>query len=171
MVECIRAADAQPRRGGSTMAAPDAGALRPPRPPARGGRARCPKRHLDWLASLPYEATWIAISIIAFTRAYDPRPAAYDEQRRTFSSPVAPALRRATTSRRMAVSRRPRPSKQAASGPILLANRTNLDVHAWRTGRPAIGVFDDDIPGGPVEIIEISASGQTDQTRSRSRLN
>jgi serine/threonine protein phosphatase 1 len=40
-------------------------------------------------------------------------------------------------------------------GPILLKNRTDLDTFAWLTGRLVVGVFDDDLPGGPVDTIEI----------------
>ena len=43
---------------------------------------------------------------------------------------------------------------QFANGPVLLNHRTDLDTFAWATGRLAIGVFDDDVAGGPVEIIE-----------------
>lgn len=39
-------------------------------------------------------------------------------------------------------------------GPILKKNRTNLDTFASHTGRLVIGVFDDDTPGGPLEILE-----------------
>jgi serine/threonine protein phosphatase 1 len=45
-----------------------------------------------------------------------------------------------------------------ANGPILKKNRTNLDTLAWYTGRLVIGVFRDDTPGGPFEILE--ADGQ-----------
>ena len=38
-------------------------------------------------------------------------------------------------------------------GPLLLEGRTNLDTQAWRTGRLAVGIFDDDRPGGPVDLI------------------
>jgi serine/threonine protein phosphatase 1 len=41
--------------------------------------------------------------------------------------------------------------------PQLLKNRTNLDVGGWRTNRLVIGVFDDDVPGGPIEIIGVKA--------------
>ena len=41
-------------------------------------------------------------------------------------------------------------------GPLLYPGRTNLDTLAWRTGRLMVGVFDDDRPGGPVDLIEIS---------------
>jgi serine/threonine protein phosphatase 1 len=42
-------------------------------------------------------------------------------------------------------------------GPILTKGRTNLDTWAWKTGRLVVGVFDDDVPGGPVEILEIKS--------------
>jgi serine/threonine protein phosphatase 1 len=42
-------------------------------------------------------------------------------------------------------------------GPLLLTNRTNLDVEAYDSDRLVIGVFDDDTPGGPIEIIEVKA--------------
>jgi serine/threonine protein phosphatase 1 len=40
-------------------------------------------------------------------------------------------------------------------GPLLLAGRSNLDTAAWKTGRLTIGVFDDDQPGGPVDLIVV----------------
>src|SRR6185437_2868879 len=40
-----------------------------------------------------------------------------------------------------------------ADGPGLYEGRTNLDTRAWRTGRLVIAVFDDDIPGGPIDLI------------------
>lgn len=40
-------------------------------------------------------------------------------------------------------------------GPLLKKGRCALDTNAWRTGRLVVGVFDDDIPGGPVDLIEI----------------
>jgi serine/threonine protein phosphatase 1 len=44
---------------------------------------------------------------------------------------------------------------QHEDGPLLKKNRTDLDTYAWRTGRLVVGVFDDDTPGGPVELIEV----------------
>lgn len=41
------------------------------------------------------------------------------------------------------------------AGPLLYHGRTNLDTQAWRTGRLTVGVFDDDRPGGPVDLIEV----------------
>jgi len=40
-------------------------------------------------------------------------------------------------------------------GPLLYSGRTNLDTLAWRTGRLMVGVFDDDRPGGPIDLIEV----------------
>ena len=40
-------------------------------------------------------------------------------------------------------------------GPRLLEGRTDLDTMAWQTGRLVVGVFDDERPGGPVDLIEV----------------
>jgi serine/threonine protein phosphatase 1 len=40
-------------------------------------------------------------------------------------------------------------------GPLLYEGRTNLDTLAWRTGRLTVGVFDNDRPGGPVDLIVV----------------
>ena len=41
------------------------------------------------------------------------------------------------------------------NGPILRKGRAALDTRAWATGRLVIGVFDDAIAGGPVDMIEV----------------
>jgi serine/threonine protein phosphatase 1 len=43
----------------------------------------------------------------------------------------------------------------APEGPLLYEGRTNLDTHAWRTGRLVIGIFEDEKAGGPLDFIEI----------------
>jgi serine/threonine protein phosphatase 1 len=40
-------------------------------------------------------------------------------------------------------------------GPKLFSGRTDLDTLAWKTGRLVVGVFDDEQPGGPIDLIEI----------------
>ena len=40
-------------------------------------------------------------------------------------------------------------------GPITIEGRTNLDTLAWHTGRLVVGVFDDDVPGGPVSLLQV----------------
>jgi serine/threonine protein phosphatase 1 len=42
-------------------------------------------------------------------------------------------------------------------GPELYENRTNLDTGGFFTGRMVVGVFDDDLAGGPLRILEVSA--------------
>lgn len=42
-------------------------------------------------------------------------------------------------------------------GPVILRTRCNLDVLAYKTGKLSVGVFDDDIEGAPVEMIDVSA--------------
>jgi serine/threonine protein phosphatase 1 len=45
--------------------------------------------------------------------------------------------------------------EQFADGPKLYEGRTNLDTWACVTGRLVVGVFDDDLPGGPFDTLEI----------------
>ena len=42
--------------------------------------------------------------------------------------------------------------------PERLAHRTNLDTGAYFTGVLSVGVFDDEVPGGPVDILPITAA-------------
>ena len=44
---------------------------------------------------------------------------------------------------------------QNRDGPVTIEGRTNLDTQAWYTGRLVIGVFDDEVAGGPVSLIEV----------------
>lgn len=48
--------------------------------------------------------------------------------------------------------------EQFADGPKFWSGRTDLDTFAWATGRLVVGVFDDETPGGPVDLIEIIGS-------------
>ena len=42
-------------------------------------------------------------------------------------------------------------------GPLRHDGRTDLDTLAWKTGRLVVGAFDDDMPGRPVDLIELRA--------------
>ena len=44
---------------------------------------------------------------------------------------------------------------QFTDGPITVEGRTNLDTLAWYTGRLVVGVFNDDVAGGPVSLLEV----------------
>ena len=66
--------------------------------------------------------------------------------------------------------------------PELLEHRTNLDTGAFATGVLSVGVFDDETPGGPVEVLRIAgqpmrhlvidhaSDPETPAPRGRSRL-
>lgn len=110
-----------------------------------------PPAHADWLASLPLLHV---DRHRAFVHACIDPDVALDRQRtetlqwhRYSPGDDAPAHGRHVVHGHDAF----------ADGPLLLRHRSNLDVEAWRTGRLAVGVFDDDVPGGPVEIIEVGA--------------
>lgn len=49
---------------------------------------------------------------------------------------------------------------QFADGPKVYGQRTDLDTFAWLTGRLVVGVFDDDVPGGAVDFIEVIRDGK-----------
>jgi serine/threonine protein phosphatase 1 len=42
-----------------------------------------------------------------------------------------------------------------ARGPIIMGGKTNLDCMAWKTGRLVVGVFNDELPGGASDYLEI----------------
>jgi Cyclic nucleotide-binding domain len=44
---------------------------------------------------------------------------------------------------------------QFRDGPVTIEGRTNLDTQAWYTGRLVVGVFDDEVAGGPVSLLEV----------------
>lgn len=50
---------------------------------------------------------------------------------------------------------------QFADGPKFFKRRTDLDTFAWYTGHLAIGVFDDDVAGGPTEILHVEGNPAT----------
>ena len=50
--------------------------------------------------------------------------------------------------------------EQDRKNPLLKLHRTNLDSYAWRTGRLAIGVFDDAQGGGPIHTLFVHGQPQ-----------
>ncbi|WP_298967482.1 metallophosphoesterase [uncultured Methylobacterium sp.] len=47
-------------------------------------------------------------------------------------------------------------ARQRSGRPDLHRHRTNLDTDAWRSGILTAGVFDDAVPGGPVDLLTIT---------------
>ena len=56
--------------------------------------------------------------------------------------------------------------EQYEDGPVLHEGRSDFDTMAWHTGRLVIGVFDDEIPGGPVQTIEIVGPAYNEMKRA-----
>lgn len=56
--------------------------------------------------------------------------------------------------------------EQYEDGPVLHAGRSDFDTLAWWTGRLVVGVFDDEVAGGPVATIEIQGPHIEDMQRS-----
>ena len=48
--------------------------------------------------------------------------------------------------------------KTEAAEPELLDHRTNLDTGAFATGTLHVGVFDSEVPGGPVELLKVQGA-------------
>jgi serine/threonine protein phosphatase 1 len=46
----------------------------------------------------------------------------------------------------------------SVDGPKLFQGRSNLDTRAWGTGSLLIAVFDDDTPGGPIELLTVQGA-------------
>ncbi|MDF3208357.1 MULTISPECIES: metallophosphoesterase [Mesorhizobium] len=57
---------------------------------------------------------------------------------------------------------------QFEDGPILLKGRSDLDTFAWFTGRLVVGVFDDAVAGGPIELLTVQGSHIQDIVRAAS---
>jgi len=53
--------------------------------------------------------------------------------------------------------------KTEAAAPELLAHRTNLDTGAYFTGVLAIGVFAEESPGGPVEVLTVRGDAESQE--------
>ena len=53
----------------------------------------------------------------------------------------------------------------AHSAPMRLAHRTDLDGRAWAFGKLYVGVFDDEKPGGPVDVL-VAEAGRAAATAS-----
>ena len=108
-----------------------------------------PIAHVDWAASLP--RFYVGLHRVYVHAFVDPDIAleAQDQDRLIWHRYSA-ADERGHGFRHVVHGHTPH-----ANGPILLRGRTNLDTGAFFTGRLTVGVFDDALPGGPVEILEV----------------
>jgi serine/threonine protein phosphatase 1 len=118
-----------------------------------GGRSELsavPASHLDWIATLP---SIYADQYRIFVHAgVDPALPLHQQTDRILLWKRYPTGFRKGFGKRHVV----HGHDAKVDGPVLTKGRTNLDTLAWKTGRLAIGVFDDEVPGGPMEVLEIN---------------
>lgn len=111
-----------------------------------------PHDHLKWIASLP---TYFEDDNRLFVHAGVPDDAAMDQQREdTLLWMLYPEGADQGWQGKHVV----HGHHQFVNGPICLPHRTDLDTLAWYTGRLVVGVFDDDIPGGPVGFLTVKGA-------------
>ncbi len=117
-----------------------------------GDIARVPPAHIEWL---------------------DARPLLHDDAHRIYvHAGVDPSLPLIAQSEKVLTTKRYARTETGGygarhvvhghdmeiEGPLLFEGRSNLDAGAWRTGRLVIGVFDDEVPGGPVDFITVQGA-------------
>lgn len=111
--------------------------------------SRVPDAHLDWISALP--SIHVDKHRVFVHAAVDPtRPLDDQTDEHLLWYRYIDGADIGHGERHVVHGHTPRPH-----GPERLQNRTNLDTYAWRTGRLVVGVFDDDQPGGPVDLISI----------------
>jgi serine/threonine protein phosphatase 1 len=121
-------------------------------PPERPNLRNLPARHLHWVASLPvFHADRYRVFVHA---AVDPEVPLNLQNDETLLWRRYPKGSDFGHGRRYVV----HGHEANADGPFVGKGRANLDTLGWKTGRLAIGVFDDDRPGAPSDIIEVSLS-------------
>jgi serine/threonine protein phosphatase 1 len=108
-----------------------------------------PAAHLDWIASLPYVH---ADKHRVYVHAYVNRELPLDTQDKDM---LIWTLYSENDEGGYGMRHVIHGHQQFADGPTFKKARTDLDTFAWNTGRLVVGVFDDDIPGGPMDLIEV----------------
>lgn len=111
---------------------------------------RFPSEDLDWLSSLP---SWFEDRHRIYVHAGVPlgthvAEAATETLQWMCYAPVDPAKERHISGKHIVHGH-----DQSPTHPLMETGRTNLDTHAWATGRLVVGVFDDEVPGGPLWLL------------------
>ncbi len=117
-----------------------------------------PRAHLDWLETLP--VTLVEADRIYVHAGLRPgRPLAEQDEdsclwirERFLRAPAADLPGHVVHGHTPHHADKPAPEL-----PERLAHRTNLDTGAFATGVLVVGVFEADRPGGPIELIEVTA--------------
>jgi serine/threonine protein phosphatase 1 len=109
-----------------------------------------PREHLDWIAALP--SVYADQHRIYVHAGVDPKLTLDQQDDQIMLWKRYPeGFKKGLGKRHVVHGHDAKPQ-----GPILTKGRTNLDTMAWKSGRLVVGVFEDELPGGPVEILEVS---------------
>lgn len=123
---------------------------------AYGGAEAVPRAHLDWLDGLPLwwrdaYRDYVHAGVEPGAPLEDQDPAALLWIRDRFLAAPARDL-----PRHVVHGHTPRwRGKLDPALPELLPHRTNLDTGAWMTGVLSVGVFDEALAGGPIEVLTL----------------
>lgn len=113
------------------------------------GRGFVPEEHLTWMHSLPL--MYLDVHRIYVHAGVDPTIALNEQREDRLTWMLYPREFGGGHGARHVV----HGHQQYGDGPLLHSGRTDLDTFAWATGRLVVGVFDDDKPGGPIDLIEV----------------
>lgn len=123
---------------------------------------KIPQEHLDWLDNLP---TYYIDQYRAFVHAGFNPSIGLEEQKkdmmqwqRAYKGDDYSFLGRHVV----------HGHEQYEDGPILTTNKTNVDTFAWLYGKLGMAVFDNEVEGGPTEIVMIEGDPSPDLERFES---
>ncbi len=108
-----------------------------------------PQAHLNWLDALPTK--YVDQHRVFVHAGVDPAVSLDDQKQEVLLWWIYPDRHPGGHGERHVV----HGHEKSKHGPLLFKSRTNLDVFAWYTGRIVVGVFDDAVPGGPVDILNV----------------
>ncbi len=118
-----------------------------------GGRRESVARHLDWIEALPTMHV-DAHRVFVHAGVEDAVPLDRQSDKTLLWKRYPDEAAEGHGARHVVHGHDPDPD-----GPVRFTGRSALDCLAWRTGRLAVGVFDDGKAGGPVEVIDVRAGG------------
>jgi serine/threonine protein phosphatase 1 len=119
------------------------------------GRKNVPQEHLDWMAALPVIATddhraYVHAGVHPDVPLEDNGEDTCMWIRERFLREKGAFPKHIVHGHTPVWACKPNPAL-----PELLYNRTNLDTKAFHTGVLTVGVFDPELPGGPIEVLEV----------------
>ena len=121
---------------------------------------KIPAEHLEWLASLPIvmedqHRIYVHAGVPFDQQVADAKPETMQWMLYAGYDPMGSTAEIMPDEQHVSGKHIVHGHEQSASHPLRKRHRTNLDSFAWATGHCAIGVWDDDYPGGPMRILNV----------------